>query len=86
MRHSWLNTLLLCWLFRWSAIGRAERYRKRCADAGDEAMVEDDNPLPGFIDPITLEPVANPAISPFGESVKSVLNIGSYVYCCTDLR
>ena len=29
-------------------------------------MPDPDNPLPGFIDPITLEPVANPAISPLG--------------------
>lgn len=30
-----------------------------------------DNPLPGFIDPITLEPVATPAISPWGHVMGS---------------
>ena len=28
--------------------------------------MDEDNPLPGFIDPITLQPVVNPAISPHG--------------------
>ncbi|KAG2488719.1 hypothetical protein HYH03_012719 [Edaphochlamys debaryana] len=56
---------------RWSAVTRGERYRKRCEDAGEDmaTMLEEsarDNPLPGFLDPITLEPVSNPAISPFG--------------------
>lgn len=50
---------------RWSAIGRAQRYRKRLEDAGEDA--DEHNPLPGFIDPITLEPVINPAMSPSGE-------------------
>ncbi len=48
---------------------RRERYRKRCEDAGDAALLPDpeaDNPLPGRLDPITLEPVVNPAISPYG--------------------
>lgn len=53
-------------LCRWSAIGRQERYRKRCLDAGDEAVPDDSHPLPGHIDPITLEVVINPAISPAG--------------------
>ena len=49
----------------WSALGRAERYRNRC---GDEGVHTDDpeNPLPGFIDPITLQPVVTPAVSPLG--------------------
>ena len=50
---------------RWSAIGRAQRYRQRQEDAGEDADAL--NPLPGFIDPITLEPVINPAMSPSGE-------------------
>ena len=50
---------------RWSAIGRAQRYRQRQEDAGEDADAH--NPLPGFIDPITLEPVINPAMSPNGE-------------------
>ena len=28
--------------------------------------MDEDNPLPGFIDPITLQPVVNPAVSPHG--------------------
>ncbi|CAG8702736.1 5798_t:CDS:10, partial [Funneliformis caledonium] len=39
--------------------------------------VEDDNPLPGFIDPITLEAVVKPAISPYGH----VMGYDSWVRC-----
>jgi hypothetical protein len=54
-------------LYRWSAVSRTQRYKKRCAADGDGASyVDADNPLPGFIDPITLEPVVTPAISPHG--------------------
>jgi len=31
-----------------------------------QEYVDDDNPLPGLIDPITLEPVVTPAVSPCG--------------------
>ncbi|KAG2440637.1 hypothetical protein HYH02_010216 [Chlamydomonas schloesseri] len=56
---------------RWSAVSRAERYRKRREEAGEDAAAllaeaNATNPLPGFLDPITLEPVVNPAISPYG--------------------
>lgn len=51
---------------RWSAVSRHERYRKRCGGDSNEEYVDKDNPLPGFIDPITLEPIASPAISPWG--------------------
>ena len=47
---------------RWSAVNRHERYSKR---SGGE-YVDENNPIPGWIDPITLEPCANPAISPYG--------------------
>lgn len=50
----------------WSAVSRANRYRKRRAADGEESLVDDDNPLPDHIDPITLEPVVCPAISPYG--------------------
>lgn len=47
---------------------RSQRYRKRCADNGEDLAADaaDDNPIPGLIDPITLEPVTCPAISPYG--------------------
>ncbi|KAK9803111.1 hypothetical protein WJX73_005483 [Symbiochloris irregularis] len=49
---------------RWSGLDRNERYRKRC---GTDGTAEDsDNPLPGHMDPITFQPVCNPAISPWG--------------------
>eukprot|EP00775_Hariotina_reticulata_P011190 gene11190-11340_t len=51
----------------WSSISRRERYIKRCTEAGGEApVVEGQELLPGVLDPITLEPVVNPAISPAG--------------------
>lgn len=51
----------------WSAISRRERYLKRCTDAGDEMPEDaDQNLLPGVLDPVTLEPVVNPAMSPAG--------------------
>lgn len=41
---------------RWSGVSRNERYRKRCEDAGEDTThLDADNPLPGTIDPITLE-------------------------------
>lgn len=49
---------------KWSAVSRTERYRNRLQENGDE--VDPDNPLPDFMDSITLEPVIRPAISPFG--------------------
>lgn len=54
---------------RWNSVNRSERYKARCKDRGDQNVDENaqaDNPLPDFIDPITLEPVDNPAISPYG--------------------
>ena len=48
-------------------MSRTDRYRKRCAADGDAAeYVDAENPLPGFIDPITLEPVVTPAVSSHG--------------------
>lgn len=51
---------------RWSGLDRSERYRKRCGDQGDARAVDTDNPLPNYLDPITFQPVVNPAISPYG--------------------
>lgn len=49
---------------RWSGVDRAERARRRAGD--DCAAADADNPLPHVIDPITLEPVVTPAMSPAG--------------------
>lgn len=49
---------------RWSGVDRAERARRRHGDEGP--VQDDDNPCPSVIDPITLEPVVTPAISPYG--------------------
>ena len=46
-------------------MSRTERYRKRCGDEGNPT-VDESNPLPRLIDPVTLEPVVTPAISPWG--------------------
>ena len=43
---------------------RAQRYRRR--NGGERDAADGSNPLPSLIDPITLEPVVTPAISPFG--------------------
>lgn len=51
--------------FRWSALSRNERYRSRCGAEG-AAELDAANPLPDRVDPITLEPVVSPAISPYG--------------------
>eukprot|EP00951_Prasinocladus_malaysianus_P025041 scaffold218271_cov51-Prasinocladus_malaysianus.AAC.1 len=48
---------------RWSSVSRSERYKKR---SGGCVTADSDNPLPDFIDPITLEPVVDPGISPYG--------------------
>jgi hypothetical protein len=45
-------------------VGRSERYKRRNQEQGYE--VENDSVLPGFMDPITLEPVVNPGLSPYG--------------------
>ncbi len=50
---------------RWSAVNRAERYKRRHGSE-DATGLDDDNPLPGVIDPITLEPVVTPAMSVSG--------------------
>ena len=52
---------------RWASITRAERLQKRrgLSSAEDNAIV-DNALLPGIIDPITLVPIQNPAMSPSG--------------------
>jgi len=54
----------------WNGVNRSERYAARCRERGEEprgkSTEDDDNPLPGMCDPITLEAIRNPAISPYG--------------------
>jgi len=53
----------------WNGVNRSARYAARCEQKGEGAPQipeEDDNPLPDMLDPITLERVEGPAISPFG--------------------
>ncbi|KAK9827899.1 hypothetical protein WJX74_008299 [Apatococcus lobatus] len=51
---------------RWSAVNRAERARRRHGDESDAGKTDVDNPLPGVLDPITLEPIVRPAMSLYG--------------------
>mmetsp|Transcript_11191 Transcript_11191/g.22029 ORF Transcript_11191/g.22029 Transcript_11191/m.22029 type:complete len:307 (+) Transcript_11191:1332-2252(+) len=46
----------------WSVIDRHERYKKR----SNGIVNQDDNPLPEYNDPITLQPIVSPAVSPYG--------------------
>ena len=50
----------------WNSRKRAMSYQE--SERIDLEIIEqdDENPLPGFIDPITLEEVKRPAISPYG--------------------
>jgi hypothetical protein len=50
----------------WSTIQRQERYINRLVSTGQEASFEDDNPMADYQDPITLQPVVVPALSPYG--------------------
>ena len=50
---------------KWASVSRNERFKRRAEAHGD--IVENDSVLPGFTDPITLEPVVNPGISPYGK-------------------
>lgn len=54
------------------ATTRRTRARVEAAEAESEntPMEIDDNPLPAFIDPITLEEVVKPAISPYGHVMR----------------
>ncbi len=45
---------------------RAERARRRAGEDSTFGAADEDSPLPHVIDPITLEPVVTPAMSPAG--------------------
>ncbi|KAJ2853045.1 hypothetical protein GGI22_005026 [Coemansia erecta] len=47
------------------------------SDSGGPVAIDPDNPLPELIDPITLEPVSKPAMSPSGH----VMDYNSWVRC-----
>ena len=63
---------------KWSAINRGERYRARAGDTSGPC--DDTNPCSELIDPITLEPVVNPAISPFGH----VMGLATWSACLAE--
>ena len=68
---------------KWSAIGRGDRARARAGgggDGGDKAPVDVSNPCPELIDPITLDPVVNPAISPYGH----VMGLATWTACLSE--
>ena len=80
-RHEQLKVSLQQWHFslrRWSAVTRTQRYRQRCGAAGKE--IDASNPLPHLIDPITLEPVVTPAISPHGH----VMGMATWKVSCLE--
>ncbi|KAK9799422.1 hypothetical protein WJX73_008139 [Symbiochloris irregularis] len=63
---------------RWSSLDRAERHQRRMSARATEPCgagppsnemsheVDEDNPLPGRLDPITLQAMRRPAVSPWG--------------------
>ncbi|KAK4513904.1 Phosphomannomutase 1 [Mucor velutinosus] len=63
---------------RSSASTSSKRTRTRSTQV--QLATEDDNPLPGFIDPITLDEVIKPAISTYGH----VMGYDSWVRCLTN--
>ena len=64
----------------WSTINRGERYRARAGAGGDEAAADESNPCADLMDPITLEPVVNPAISPYGH----VMGLATWAACLSE--
>jgi hypothetical protein len=67
---------------KWSAIGRGDRARARAGGegGGGGAAVDESNPCPELIDPITLDPVVNPAISPYGH----VMGLATWTACLSE--
>jgi len=47
--------------------------RTRAKYEAQQQQLQDENPLPGFTDPITLEEVVKPAISPYGHVMGYVI-------------
>ena len=62
-------------------MSRTERYKKR--SGADPGEIDADNPLPGYMDPITFQPVNNPAISPFGHVMGlATWKVQTGMLCC----
>ncbi|CAH1759471.1 5345_t:CDS:10 [Entrophospora sp. SA101] len=61
----------------WSSKKRARSYQVNARVDLEVVEQDDENPLPGFIDPITLEEVKRPAISPYGH----VMGYDNWVKC-----
>jgi hypothetical protein len=57
----------------WSTIERRERYEKRTGTI----VIDVDNPIPNYSDPITMQTVVNPYISPYGH----VMGYSTWVQC-----
>ncbi|KAF1801934.1 Homeodomain-like DNA binding domain-containing transcription factor [Mucor lusitanicus] len=63
-----------------STSSSSKRTRTRNTQAPHASANQDENPLPGFIDPITLDEVIKPAISTYGH----VMGYDSWVRCLTN--
>nr|CAG8514308.1 3288_t:CDS:10 [Entrophospora candida] len=59
----------------WNSKKRARSYQESVRIDFEVVEQDDENPLPGFIDPITLEEVNRPAISPYGHVMGPNKNI-----------
>jgi hypothetical protein len=55
---------------RWKTTKRTRALLGEAADDDEEESLRQSNPLPGHVDPITLEPVVKPAISPYGHVMR----------------
>ncbi|KAL1922293.1 uncharacterized protein VTP21DRAFT_9832 [Calcarisporiella thermophila] len=62
-----------------SALSREFSYAENDEEEEEEDELFDENPLPGFIDPITLEEVEKPAICKYGH----VMGYDSWIRCLT---
>ena len=58
---------------RWRTTKRTRALMGEAVDDDEEEQLRASNPLPGHIDPITLEEVVKPAISPYGHVMRYAL-------------
>lgn len=64
---------------RWKTTKRTRALLGEAADDDEEASLRQSNPLPDHVDPITLEPVVKPAISPYGHVMRYAQRDGARV-------